>query len=328
MPEFRFEPLTRRWIITGGDRDARPSEYSDSFVKRDDLACPFCAGNEDQTPPALLELPSDNCAPWAVRVVPNKYPAVNGSGPYTLPVRRGHPFEVMPGRGVHEVIIESSRHVVDLTDLSDDELVKSFHAYRNRLRAAAEQGLVYAQVFKNVGAAAGASLEHSHSQIIGLPWLPAQLVEQLESCSEHVREKGQPLLAELMQAEIAYGGRVVGKSGDLLAWCPFASRFGYECWVAPQTRAPDFRLVDDQQLAELALFMGNLIRRIKEASGLSAYNLALHSQPFQDGDDAGFHWYWQILPRGTKQAGFEWATGHFVNPCLPEWAAETINRVA
>src|SRR4051812_41971920 len=111
MPEFRFEPLTRRWIITGGDRDARPNEYSDSFVKRSDITCPFCGGNEDQTPAALLEMHSANGGTWTVRVVPNKYPAVNGAAPYNLPPRTPTTFEKMPGRGVHEVIIESPRHV-------------------------------------------------------------------------------------------------------------------------------------------------------------------------------------------------------------------------
>ncbi len=326
MAEFRFEPLTRRWIITGGDRESRPNEYTDSFVKRTDIACPFCGGNEERTPPAIVEMASSNGEKWSVRVVPNKYPAVNGSAPYTLPPRTDATFEVMPGRGVHEVIIETPRHVIDLTDLTQEELVNSFRAYRDRLRAAAEAGLVYAQVFKNTGAAAGASLEHSHSQIIGLPWLPAHLEEQLTSCREHFAVKQQSLLTELMQAELSFDQRIVGQTKNFLAWCPFASRFGYECWVAPHVHAADFRLTSDEDLEELAVFMGDLIGRIKEASGLHAYNLALQSRPFE-GDYSYFHWYWQILPRGNKQAGFEWATGHFVNPCLPESCAEAIRAI-
>lgn len=327
MPEFRFEPLTRRWIITGGDRDSRPNEYCDNVVKRSDLTCPFCGGNEDQTPAALLELPNGSSGTWSVRVVPNKYPAVNGAAPYTLPPRSPTTFEKMPGRGIHEVIIESPRHVSDLTDLTPEELVNSFRAYRDRLRAAAKAGLVYAQVFKNTGAAAGASLEHCHSQVIGLPWIPSQLEEQLTSCREHFATTRQLLLAELMQAELKHGGRVVGRTDNFLAWCPFASRFGFETWVAPQTRSSDFRDIRDAELAELATFMNDLVRRIKAASGCSAYNLALQTQPFDDGDYTSFQWYWQILPRGGKQAGFEWATGHFVNPCLPEYAAAEINAV-
>lgn len=326
MPEFRFEPLTRRWIITGGDRDSRPNEYSDSFVKRTDITCPFCGGNEERTPPAIVEMPSDTSAKWSVRVVPNKYPAVNGAGPFTLPPRTDATFEVMPGRGVHEVIIETPRHVIDLTDLTEEELINSFRAYRDRLKAAAEAGLVYAQVFKNTGAAAGASLEHSHSQVIGLPWLPAHLEEQLTSCREHYELKQRSLLTELMRAETVLGERVVGRTNNFLAWCPFASRFGYECWVAPHDQSADFRETTESELSELAHFMGDLIRRVKSASGQSAYNLALQSRPF-DGDHPYFHWYWQILPRGNKQAGFEWATGHFVNPYLPEACAEQINAV-
>lgn len=329
MPDFRFEPLTRRWVITGGDRDTRPNEYCDSVTKRSDLSCPFCAGNEEQTPPTVQQYPSDRANDWLVRVVPNKYPAVNGSGPYQLDPRPAQvTFELQPGRGVHEVIIETPRHAVDLTDLSDDELTHTFRAYRDRLISAGEQGLVYAQVFKNVGPAAGASLEHSHSQVIGLPWLPVQLEEQLRNSREYYSDHRQPLLAHLLREELKSKERIVGQQGELVAWCPFASRFAFECWIAARTCQSDFRQIDDRQLAELAVFARDIIRRVKQASGQSAYNLILFSQPLQERECLHFQWYWQILPRGAKQAGFEWATGHFVNPCLPESAASAINSLS
>jgi UDPglucose--hexose-1-phosphate uridylyltransferase len=326
MTEFRFEPLTRRWVIAGGDRAARPNEFVDQTNKRGDLTCPFCRGREIETPPAVAEyLAADGSANWSVRVVPNKYPAVNGQQ-YSATPSGDALLQMQPGEGVHEVIIESPRHVVDLTDLSDDELTNTFLAYRDRLRAAAQRGLAYAQVFKNVGAAAGASIEHSHSQVIGLPWIPSQLSEQLNHCEDHHRRTGRGLLLDLIAAERTKGTRIVAEEAGLIAWFPFASRFPFECWFTNPESPADFRLLTDRQIAELAKFTRDLVRCIRHAGGLSAYNLILHTLPFDTNRYDHYHWHWEILPRTAKQAGFEWATGHFINPVLPEIAAAAVRQ--
>lgn len=328
MTEFRLEPLTRRWVIAGGDRATRPNEYVDQTNKRGGLTCPFCAGREDETPPAVAEYPAeDEPDTWSVRVVPNKYPAVNGqfatsASASPLPAM----FSSQPGLGVHEVIIESPRHVIDLTDLTTAELTNTFLAYRDRLRASAEQGLAYAQVFKNVGAAAGASIEHSHSQVIGLPWIPSQLAEQLQHSQEHFDQHGRSLLGDLIAAERAAKTRIIAEEGGLLGWFPYASRFPFECWITNTDTPADFRRVTAGQIAELATFIRDLIRCIRHAGGVSAYNLILHTLPFDTNRYDHYHWHWEILPRTAKQAGFEWATGHFINPVLPEIAAAAVRQ--
>jgi UDPglucose--hexose-1-phosphate uridylyltransferase len=329
MTEFRFEPLSRRWVIAGGERAMRPNEFVDQVEKRQDLTCPFCRGREAETPPAVAEyaLPGKS---WSVRVVPNKYPAVgNGDTPPhsgIASVADASPLQTSrPGDGVHEVIIESPRHVVDLTDLTDEEARFTFLAYRDRLRALAEQGLTYAQVFKNVGAAAGASIEHSHTQVVGLPWTPHRLREQMTNCLTHFQANGEPLLADLARTELRQQDRVIGQDDALLAWCPFASRFPFEAWVTSLEPAQDFRVLPDREIGRLAKFIVDLVRRIKRAAGISAYNLILHTRPFDNGRYDHYHWHWEILPRSSKQAGFEWATEQFINPCLPEIAAQAVN---
>ena len=171
MPEYRHEPLTDQWVIIAPDRQRRPDQlHSAPPVRSVNVPCPFCAGHEGETPVELAayHAPSDDTV-WQVRVVPNKYPAVH------LDVDEGsaHPL-IMPGQGAHEVIIESPRHVVSFSELTDEQAEFTFMAYRDRLRALKQDSrLAYGQVFKNSRAGGGASLEHSHSQLIATTMLSA-----------------------------------------------------------------------------------------------------------------------------------------------------------
>lgn len=325
MTEFRFEPLSRRWVIAGGDRASRPNDFCDTVTRRGDLLCPFCGGHENETPTASAEYREPKAKDWSVRVVPNKYPAVNGKSDAKAPLNGCHElFTARPGSGLHEVIIESPRHVVDLPDLTPTELTNTFRAYRDRLAETANRGLLYGQIFKNVGAEAGASLEHSHSQLIGLPWIPADIKDELASSADYFHERGRSLLSSLMEAEMADGARILATNDEFVAWCPFASRFAYECRIAPRKHAADFRKTSDGEAGRLARFVADLVRRIRSAVGNVGYNLVLHTSPFDSHSYDHYHWHWEILPRLGKQAGFEFATGCFINPFLPEIAAEEI----
>ena len=314
MSEFRQDPLSRRWVIIGGERGGRPNEFVEAATRAKDISCPFCAGHEVETPAAIATYGANGKAPWLVRVVPNKFPAVT--------------TEQTSGFGRHEVIIESPRHVASLSELTDVEAESVFSAYRDRLcRLKAEGRFRYVQIFKNVGPAAGASLEHVHSQLVALASVPEVVEQELFASGEFYAENGRSLLKDMLDKEVEAGERVVAETEHFVAFCPYASRFGYEVWLAPRRHQARFEDVEPGELGELSRIMHDVIGRIERAVGQSAYNYFLHTQPFDMPAADHYHWHIEIVPRLTKVAGFEWGTGCFINPYAPEAAAAHLRSV-
>ena len=328
MSEYRQDPISRHWVIIGTERAQRPCEYAEPVFERQSVACSFCAGNESQTPPAIATYagPRDP-GQWLVRVVPNKYPALaaanttQGDAPFFSEVVCDRP---LPGIGSHEVIVESPGHVASLSELTPIESELVFRAYRDRLRAHLASGQSeYVQIFKNVGPAAGASLEHSHSQLIALPGVPEVVARQLAIASEYYSKTGNALFAEWIDQELRRGDRVVAQTEQFVAFCPYASRFGYEVWVAPRQHRPRFEDAQDRELGELSALMQNLIGCLEKSAGMTAYNFYLYTSPASGGHES-FQWHFQIVPRISKIAGFEWSTGCFINPYPPEACASVL----
>jgi UDPglucose--hexose-1-phosphate uridylyltransferase len=330
MSEYRQDPLSRRWVIVGSDRAARPNEFIEPPVCRQPGPCPFCIGHESDTPPAVAEYPAPGGKGWLVRVVPNKYPAVTADEaicPKCLPLGSSLPEGDIPGFGCHEVIIESPRHVVSLAELTPAEAEAVFLAYRDRIRAHQATGQFrYVQIFKNVGPGAGASLEHVHSQLVALPGVPEVVAQELASSGEYFTQHGRPLLPDLIERELAAGERIVAMTEHFVAFCPAAGRFPYETWVAPRRHNPRFETAQDDELGELSRLMGDLIGRIERAAAGAPYNCVLHSAPFDTPAHDHYHWHIEIIPRLTKVAGFEWGTGCFINPLPPEAGAAQLRE--
>jgi UDPglucose--hexose-1-phosphate uridylyltransferase len=312
-------------VIIGGERNGRPNEFVEAATRASGIFCPFCAGHETETPPAIASYSSNGKEHWLARVVPNKYPALSASG---YGNGAASPSS-LPGFGSHEVIIESPRHVASLSELTDPEVKAVFTAYRDRLTQLKSQRLYkYVQIFKNVGPAAGASLEHVHSQLLALTSVPEALEQELAASGDYFAEHHRSLLLDMLDREVTAGERVVAASKNFVAFCPYASRFGYEVWVAPRRHQPRFEDAELGELGELSQLVRDIIGRIERAAGQVAYNYFLHTQPFDMPAYDHYHWHIEIIPRLTKVAGFEWSTGCFINPYSPESAAEHLRSVA
>jgi UDPglucose--hexose-1-phosphate uridylyltransferase len=326
MSEFRQDPLSGRWVIVGGERADRPNEFHEEATRCTQVSCPFCAGNEAETPDAVSVYPPASNGSWKVRVVPNKYPAVTTDGDCPPPLSGTSALKSPRcGFGQHEVIIESPRHIASLTDLTPDEARLLLVAYRDRIAALRQnKQFKYVQIFKNVGPAAGASLEHAHSQLVALPDVPEVIQQEVASCREFYETTGRSLLAAMAEDELAAGDRIVAQSPRFLAFCPYASRFPYEVWLLPRAQQASFEFAKDEELGELSTFLQEVIGRIEGTLGRVAYNYFLHTEPFDTSAYDHYHWHIEIFPRLTKAAGFEWATGMFINPFLPEAAAQSL----
>jgi UDPglucose--hexose-1-phosphate uridylyltransferase len=296
-------------------RARRPgAERLSGELEPDDIAgCPFCEGRESATPPETFALgppgrPAD--APgWRVRVVPNKFPAF---GPWSDEGDRTTGlFARRAARGRQEVVIHSPRHVRTLADLSVRELGWVAEAWQARAAAAREQGFPYVQALLNEGAAAGASLRHSHSQLVWLAEEPPLVVqERLAQEAE-----GGCVLCRVLTEELEQRIRVVSERDGLVLLCPFAGRQPYELLVAPRKCEND--PFTSELLGSALVLVAEGLRRLHVAEGIVPINAWLH---------ASGHWHLEVVPRLTILAGLELGSGYFVNTLAPESAAGVLRE--
>ncbi|MCR4420247.1 MAG: galactose-1-phosphate uridylyltransferase [Clostridia bacterium] len=327
MPELRYEPVTDTWVIIATERAKRPKDFVPLVMaaKKEGQNCPFCPGNEDQTPPEVMAYRPGGSAPdtpgWQVRVVPNKYPALDDAA--ADPPRRDF-FLSGPAAGRHEVIIETPDHDRSLARQEPEEILLALAAWQERYRRLGQDpGIAHTQIFKNHGVVAGASLEHPHSQLIATPLVPAAVRSRLESTRAYHRERGRCYYCDTLAAEEREADRVVYADGSLLAFCPFASRFPLEVWLVPRRHAASFAEADRGELRSLAGALKAVARRLLEGMRDPPFNLMLHSLPYREtGYRDSFHWHLELAPRLTVLAGFELGAGMFINPTPPEMAAE------
>jgi UDPglucose--hexose-1-phosphate uridylyltransferase len=233
----------------------------------------------------------------------------------------------MPGVGAHEVIIESPRHLVSTSELSEEELGEVFLAYRQRLaQLKQDPRLAQAIIFKNVGQAAGASIEHTHSQLVATPIVPPAIREELQGGLEFFRTQGRCVWCEMLRQEREDGRRMVLETDGVSAFCPFAARLPYETWIVPKVHASHYESVEEQAAREVAVAMKRVMAKIDAALARPAYNYVIHSAPFDMEAAEHYHWHIEVIPILARTAGFEWGSGCFMNPVPPEDAAAVLRN--
>jgi UDPglucose--hexose-1-phosphate uridylyltransferase len=292
----------------GADREAREPDADDEAAR-----CPFCEGREGATPPETFALgPAGRAADapgWWVRVVPNKFPAflsneAAGRG-------RGGLFESRPANGRQEVVIHTPRHRRSLSDLSMRELHWIAEAWQARAATASEQGFPYVQALINEGRAAGASLAHSHSQLVWLTETPP-LVAQEQAAQA---ERGPCVLCRMLAKEREQRIRVVSERDGLVLLCPFAGRQPYELLVAPLECEED--AFASAHLGAALVLVADGLRRLRVAEGAVAVNAWVHPLG---------HWHIEMIPRLSTLAGLELGAGYYVNTLAPESAAGVLRE--
>lgn len=363
MSETRYDWLADRWVIFAPHRSQRPDEFVTvaSPASPSSLECPFCVGHESQTPSEVLVLPRRSGAlqPWLVRVVPNKYPALEPlpeffgqskfknlpNDPLSLASATGPAmvsnvatieqpmtsvlFSRRKLQGAHEVIIESPEHLNSLTELSESHALLVFEAFRKRLiHWRAHDSLHYSVIFKNMGPEAGASLSHSHSQLIATNFVPPDVQRSCQRQQEYLETHRRGYFQDMIAQELAAKERIILQSQNFIALVPFASQVPYFVWVLPRVQQARFEEVNDRTLAEFSTIVRRMLRALETLFPDVAYNFVLHTSPFAPCWDRAFHWRMEIFPRLTKVAGFEWGSDCFINPVLPEFAAKELAKWA
>ena len=341
MSELRYCPIRNRWAIIAPDRRLRPLEFlvpDPGEMPPSPEVDPFAPGNEDQTTPEIFSLPpldTENGARWQVRVFANKYPALRVEGEV---VREGVGLnDSVSGVGAHEVIVECPESAREMADFSVSELLRVLQAWRARIiDLRRDTRLRYVLIFKNQGSEAGASVSHSHSQLIATPIIPSVVAQELKSARGHFKSKERCLFCDLVHQELELGARVAIETDTYVALNPYASALPFETWILPRHHGHDFALADDTELRGLAVILRDLLRRIRLLLENAPYNLVLHTAPSPHPrpghpDDWStiehdFHWHLELVPRISRRAGFEWGSGYTINPTAPEEAARHLQE--
>jgi len=321
------------WTIIAPARGDRPFDFSkpeDDRVSSTD--CPFCEGNESKTPPEVYAIRNNdnpNSPGWKVRVFPNKYPALdNGENASVI---EDDLFKTMGGFGFHEILVETPLHDTTMADLTEPEVRLILQTYVNRYKdIISNPSIDYVNIFKNHGRRAGASLYHSHSQIMGTPFVPDLVKTEFTNTRSFFERTGECYYCRLIESELVSSKRVIAENKEFIILSPYAARVPFEIHIIPKTHRSKFVDVSEDEIQLLSKILKNTLLALKNELGNFPYNYSIHTAPDEGTSWRGtkhyYHWHVEITPRITNPAGFEWGSGNSINIVKPEEAAARIRQ--
>ena len=328
-------------------RPKKPEELAPRDTRKHVDTCPFCRGNEHKTPPVILTYPPDS-SEWQIRMVENLYPVLGDD-------REQAAFnfglqQTIDGYGRHEVIIDHFEHGVALFEMSDAHLTALFGVYQTRMRQLykSDERLQYVLIFKNFGPAAGASIPHTHSQVIAMPVVPENVEAEVRNSAAHYAKQHHCIFCALIDEALTFeatiydrnsgavrrrinvGQYVVERGEKFIAIKPFASRYEWEVHILPLQHQAEFLDLSAADMPDLARVLRRTMARLDAVIGGAQFNFFLHSVPHdhdRHNNAASYHWHLEICPRTSIPTGFELGSGLFVNTISPEQAAERLRAV-
>lgn len=297
--------------------------------------CPFCPGHEFMTPPEVKVYRSNNSIPdregWTVRTVTNKMPAVEPIFPgVMIEEQQVGRYMVTEGFGYHFVVIETTDHVSHPANYNPIRFRNIVQMWRDMTNmSTGDRNVRYVCIFQNFGPLAGASQPHCHSQIIGISALPPRIRNELWGADRDYEKNKECFYCSEIQWELRMNERIVEKSDNFVAWCPFLSKTPYQVMISPIVHQSYFANISTyssaDRLAEFANLVQRILVRIKVALNDPDYNLYIHTSPANQPEMDHYHWHCQIEPVTMAiQAGFEKGFGMYINPRSPESAAEDL----
>jgi UDPglucose--hexose-1-phosphate uridylyltransferase len=238
-------------------------------------------------------------------------------------------YDMMNGIGAHEVVIETPDHDALWSTLSQSNMEEVLWAFKERIEdLKKDPRFRYILIFKNEGDAAGASLEHPHTQLIALPIVPKRVAEELEGSKAHYNYKERCIFCDILYQEQMVKERVIIENKSFIAIAPFASRFPFETWVLPKVHISHYENSEKVGFDYLASILREIIQRMDAVLHHPPYNLIVHTAPVTAHSLEYYHWHIEIIPKLTKVAGFEWGTGFYINPTPPEEAASYLREAS
>lgn len=330
MPELRQNIATKEWVIIATERAKRPEEFVQTGAMRCEdrpawePGCPFCPENEEPPEMEVMRIPQSG--PWQLRIVKNKYPALEEVGP---PARRfDGVHRSMNGVGYHEIVIETRHHNTCPALQTEDEIIQTMQAFQMRYwEISKDRRIALVVCFKNHGRRAGTSLVHPHSQIIGLPMVPYMVRSRMEEARRYFDDTGECVLCRMWKDERSHEARLIAKSRYFVAFIPYAAFSPFHTWVVPRRHTPSFSDATTNEIVDLGLIMHTILGQLYYGLNDPDYNYVIRSEPIKECGTEFWHWYVTIIPRVTRSAGFEMGSGMFINTALPEESAAFLRAV-
>lgn len=329
MPELRQNFFTKEWVIIATERAKRPE---DLVVHREAkeipafvATCPFCPGNENQTPPEVLRIPTSANGSWQVRVVPNRFSALARDVEPTRIIHRSR--RSINGFGVHDVIIETPSHAQFMALMSDPHVADVLRIYKTRYdELSHDPRIAHITIFKNHGRDAGTSLEHPHSQLIATPVISHQVRERFQQALSHYDEYGECMFCQMIEEELQEQKRIVMVTERFVALELFASATPFCTHIYPRRHMASFGDISAAEINELGRVLRTVVAKLYYGLENPDFNYTIRSAPAECVGVKYFHWYVSVIPRLTRVAGFELGSGMFINTVLPEAAAEFLRN--
>jgi UDPglucose--hexose-1-phosphate uridylyltransferase len=337
VSELRRDPVMGRWVIIAPERHLRPDQMALPVPARQAGPCVFCAGQENLDPTEIFAIrhngTSRNTPGWQVRVLPNKFPVLRIEGKL---VREGiGMFDLMSGVGAHEVIVETPDHQIELADLPEPHIANVLRAYRERMAdLGGDDRFKYVLIFKNQGYLAGATMPHSHSQLIATPVTPKRVKEELAGAQRYYEFKRRCVICDIIKQETRLTtDRLVFENHTFVVLSPFAARVPYETWIVPKQHNCEYLSISEVEYAGLAEALKVNLLKLRTALKDPPLNYLIHTAPFRRARPGywqtiqfDYHWHLEVIPRLTRPAGFEEGSGFYINPIMPEEAATTLRN--
>ena len=332
MNEYRHQPLLDQWVLIAPNR-AKHYTVMTAVSGAPNLENPFLPGNEGKTPQEIYRV-ADGKGGWKVRVFPNRFPLLSLESPNRPFLRDG--VERKGGFGAHEMVIDSAQPDLRLCDFDADRLQNLFTAFRDRIAALhRDQRIQSVIAVKNQGFASGNTIPHSHSQVVGLGFIPPMLALQMRTSRDHYQRTGRSLLGDLLEQE-SQSPRLLGENRYFAAFFPAASRYPFETWIVPKEQHHDFSTSEEEMLHALGHLGRVVLDKLGRALDKPDLTLQLFTAPpvrehpdpaYYHHMDRFFRWHLQLIPRFTPCDGVELATGIAINPVAPETAADYLTKL-
>lgn len=331
MPEFRRDPVIGRWVIIDQSRNFKKIMHSEEESYPKDISkCPFCPGNEEMTRPEILAYSDHphrhaNSKDWTLRVIPNNKPILEIEG--VLKRRAEGMYDTMDAIGAHEIIVETPEHSQNMSEKSEKQYESVYTAITDRMKdLRRDNRLEYILAFKNYGIAANALFEHPHSQLIAMPIVPKRVREEILGAERYFKYRERCVFCDIIAQETSSESRIVQENDDFIALCPYASRYPFEIWILPKKHIADFDSLSEKEIKSLSKMSRNVFVKLYNVLDNPSCSSLIHTSPLKENNMPHYHWHIEIIPKLTKTAGFEWGTGLYVNPVLPEEAAKYLRE--
>lgn len=327
MSQFRQNPISKNWVLIAPKRSQRPEDFRTYSVMYGlpelDPTCVFCPGNEHVNPDLcndVCRLPNSN--QWEIRVIPNKYRAVEHIPHY----RHREFYHMQAGYGDHEVIV-TRKHNEPVAMQSAQLVEQSLKMFSDRIKAlSSDPRNTYVQIFHNHGRDAGASLAHPHYQILTTPFVPPDMHAEINGCYHYYQIHKSCIYCDIVKEEIRVRDRLIYEDEHFTVISPYAARSPFETWILPKKHSARYEDITEEMRLHLAHLLKRTLGIFYTRLSDPPLNFYIHTMPVARSrhmlkEEGAYHWHLTIFPRITIWAGFEYATGIPVNPMTPEQAA-------